>query len=121
MVRFREHNFQPTLCRQNFRRDFSSQLASERFRITLKLRRFALGEALRVTLKLRRCALGEALRVITLKLRRCALGEALRVTLKLRRCALGEALRVTSQARKELSGNWTPAVNRQPWLPPGNS
>ena len=46
MVRFREHNFQPTLCRQNFRRDFSGQLASERFRFTLKLRRCALGEAL---------------------------------------------------------------------------
>ena len=63
MVKFRERNFQPTQSRQKVRRDFSSQLVRQRFRITLKLRRFALGEALRVTLKLRRFALREALRV----------------------------------------------------------
>ena len=48
MVEFREHNFKPTQNQQKVRRDFPSQLAQRRARITLELRSFAYGEALRV-------------------------------------------------------------------------
>ena len=48
LLEFREHNFQPSPSQQNFRRDFSGQLARRRCGITLELTSFAYGEALRV-------------------------------------------------------------------------
>ena len=48
IVEFRENNFQPSQSPQNFRRDFSSQLAQRRPRITLELSSCAYGEALEV-------------------------------------------------------------------------
>eukprot|EP00959_Pyramimonas_sp_CCMP1952_P394173 8259216-Pyramimonas_sp.AAC.1 len=44
MVEFREQNFQLTKSHQKFRRDFSSQLARQCVRITLKFPAASLGK-----------------------------------------------------------------------------
>ena len=44
IVKFREHNFQPSQSHEKVRRDFSSQLACRCVRITLKLPATSLGK-----------------------------------------------------------------------------
>ena len=51
LFKFRALYFQPPKNLQKVRRDFSGQLARQRFGITLSFYRFAHGEALRITLR----------------------------------------------------------------------